>query len=136
MFYAILQPCIRLCPSVVYRVSNNSSFRNNMSTIAYHGADLLFWRTLCVNGAYGATRRARARFFYKCLKTLTLRFMNYVAQIIQQDELEVLRECYGLSRTLKLLGAPLAPILDTGTESQFLRLSYTYIVTCLYNVCI
>jgi len=57
--------------------------------------------------------------------------MNYVAQMLQQDELDVLYEYDSLTRTLKLLGAPLEPILDAGIESQFLRLSYTFIVKCL-----
>jgi len=57
--------------------------------------------------------------------------MNSVAQMIQQDELDVLYEYDSLTRTLKLLGAPLEPILDAGIESQFLRLSYTFIVKCL-----
>ena len=67
----------------------------------------------------------------ECLKTQTLRhhFMNSVAQMLQQDELGVLYEYDSL--TLKLLGAPLEPILETGIESQFLRLSYTFIVKCL-----
>jgi len=47
--------------------------------------------------------------------------MNSVAQMLQQDELDVLYEYDSL--TLKLLGAPLEPILETGIESQFLRLS-------------
>ena len=35
-----------------------------------------------------------------------------------------------LTQTLELLSAPLEPIFNTGIESQFLRLSYTYIVKC------
>jgi len=45
--------------------------------------------------------------------------MNSVAQILQQYEYNVLYECGSLTRTLKLLGAPLKPIFDTGTDSQF-----------------
>jgi len=51
--------------------------------------------------------------------------------MLQQDELDVLYEYDSLTRTLKQLGAPLEPILDAGIESQFLRLSYTFIVQCL-----
>jgi len=57
--------------------------------------------------------------------------MNYVGQMLQQDELDVLYECDSLTRTFKLLGVPLEPIFDAGIESQVLRLSYTYIVKCL-----
>ena len=51
--------------------------------------------------------------------------------MLQQDELDVLYEYDSLTRTLKLLGAPLEPILEAEIESQFLRLSYTFIVKCL-----
>jgi len=57
--------------------------------------------------------------------------MNSVVQMLQQDELDVLYEYDSLTWTLKLLGAPLEPILEAGIESQFLRLSYTFIVKCL-----
>jgi len=57
--------------------------------------------------------------------------MNSVAQMLQQDELDVLYEYDSLTRTLKLLGALLELIIEAGIESQFLRLSYTFIVKCL-----
>ena len=37
--------------------------------------------------------------------------------MLQQDELDVLYECDSLTRTFKLLGAPLKPIFDAGIES-------------------
>ena len=61
----------------------------------------------------------------ECLKTQTLRHhcMISVAQMLQQDELDVLYERDSLTRTLKLLGSPLVQLFEAGIESQFLRLS-------------
>ena len=57
----------------------------------------------------------------ECLKpqALRLHFMNFVAQIIQQDEVNVLHECDSLTRTLRLLGAPLVPTFDRQSRNFY-----------------
>ena len=65
--------------------------------------------------------------------TQTPLYMNSVAQMLPQDELDVLYEYDSLTRTLKLLGAPLEPILEAGIESQFLRLSYTHLLSNVFK---
>ena len=130
-FDRILQP--RISPAVVYTVSNNSSFRNNMCTIARLWCRPVALENFVCEHCNLVFQDELVHVICECLKTQTLRhhFMNSVAQMLQQDELDVLYEYDSLTRTLKLLGAPLEPILDAGIESQFLRLSYTFIVKCL-----
>ena len=69
----------------------------------------------------------------ECEKTQTLRlhFINSLPSILLPDEMDTLLSQDSVALTLRLLGAPLDPILDRTTELQFLHSSYTHIVQCL-----
>ena len=65
------------------------------------------------------------------LQTLRLHFINSLPSIFRPDEMDTLLSHDSVALTLRLLGAPLDPILDRTTELQFLHSSYTHIVQCL-----
>jgi len=130
-FFRILHPCI--APSIVYQVCNRSFFRNIMCAVAR-----LWVRPVSLNNIMcymcGVIYQEQfVHYLCECEKTHTLRlhFINSLSSILLPDEMDTLLSHDSVALTLRLLGAPLDPILDRTTELQFLHSSYTHIVQCL-----
>jgi len=64
-------------------------------------------------------------------QTIRLHFIDSLSSILLPDEMGTLLSHDSVTLTLRLLGAPLDPILDRTTELQFLHSSYTHSVHCL-----
>ena len=58
-------------------------------------------------------------------------FIDSLPSILLPDEMDTLLRLDSVTLTLRLLGAPLEPILNCTAELQFLPSSYTHIVQCL-----
>jgi len=69
----------------------------------------------------------------ECLATSTVRsrFYEHLSHILLPDEKHSLLELDSVALTLRLLGAPLEPILDIDNEVLLLKNSFSYIVSCI-----
>ena len=129
--FRILHPCI--APSIVYQVCNRSFFRNIMCVVARLWVRPVSLDNIMCDMCGVIYQEQLVHYLCECEKTQTLRlhFINSLPSILLPDEMDTLLSHDSVALTLRLLGAPLDPILDRTTELQFLHSSYTHIVKCL-----
>ena len=129
-FFRILHPCI--APSIIYGVCNRSSVRSIMCTIFRLWArPVSLENEVCVhcNTIY---QEQLVHAVCECPATSTVRsrFYEHLSHILLPDEKHSLLELDSVALTLRLLGAPLEPVLDIDNEVLLLK-NLSYIVSCI-----
>jgi len=136
VFFQIIYPCIRTC--IIYKVCNRTSLRNTMFVISrLWSRPVTVENRTCIN-CCEIYQEELVHVIYECLTTSELRsqFLDTISDILLPEQKQSLLLQDSVSQTLKLLGAPIEPILDCVTEVTFLRryivmiISY-YIVTLI-----
>jgi len=131
VFFRILHPCITTC--IIYKVCNRTSLRNTMFVISrLWSRPVTHENRTCINCGK-IYQEELVHVICECPSTSELRSqcLDTISDILLPEHKQSLLLQDSVSQTLKLLGAPIKPILDCETEVTFLRTAFPFIVQCL-----
>ena len=134
LFFRMLHPVIQPC--ILYNIYRESSCRYIMTILANIWCRVPYIEVGMCPYCAEETCEELIHFLSECILTRQLREnliidLRHLFGIAFETEFSAL-ESYAW--TLKLLGSPIAPFLESESEKRFLRLGYRYVVNCLNNL--
>ena len=131
LLFRILHPAIQ--PSLIYKVFKNSTSRNIMLTIARLWCRPCTLSNLCCDNCNAVYQEELMHILAECPHTNDLRitFKNDLLNLVSNEFIDELLALRSIDFGLRLLGAPLPPLLDLTDDVRFLMLAYNYIVNSI-----